>query len=143
MQQIGCYLLQGMYTSLLGVTPWFRSLKFHRVICRAFEPKSGRYLEVHTNQPGVQFYTGNFLKDIDGKGNVTYNEQSAFCFETQAFPNSVNLVSYYIQFNRKTYVEKPEVLELFFVIRIHSQIQCSNQDVNTFIEPGSHLAYSA
>jgi len=58
---------------------------------RVLEPVSGRILEVWTTEPGVQFYTGNFLdgKTI-GKGGVTYPKRSAFCLETQHFPDSPN-----------------------------------------------------
>jgi aldose 1-epimerase len=53
-------------------------------------PGTGRVLEVHTDQPGLQFYSGNFLKDQPGKGGKTYAHRSAFCLEAQHFPNSVN-----------------------------------------------------
>lgn len=58
---------------------------------RVLEPVSGRILEVWTTEPGVQFYTGNFLdgKTI-GKGGLTYPKRSAFCLETQHFPDSPN-----------------------------------------------------
>jgi aldose 1-epimerase len=58
---------------------------------RVLEPVSGRILEVWTTEPGVQFYTGNFLdgKTI-GKGGVAYPRRSAFCLETQHFPDSPN-----------------------------------------------------
>jgi aldose 1-epimerase len=58
---------------------------------RVLEPASGRVLEVWTTEPGVQFYTGNFLdgKTI-GKGGVTYPRRSAFCLETQHYPDSPN-----------------------------------------------------
>ena len=56
-----------------------------------YDPLSGRYMEVFTNEPGIQFYTGNFLKgkEIGKKGNP-YNYRSAFCLETQHFPDSPN-----------------------------------------------------
>jgi len=54
------------------------------------EKKSGRVLELSTNAPGVQFYTGNFLKDVKGKGGFVYQPHAALCLETQAFPDSVN-----------------------------------------------------
>ncbi|MGH9397614.1 MAG: aldose epimerase family protein [Terriglobia bacterium] len=58
---------------------------------RAFDPDSGRVLEVLTTQPGVQFYTGNFLDGtISGKGGKAYTRRSAFCLETQHFPDSPN-----------------------------------------------------
>jgi aldose 1-epimerase len=56
-----------------------------------FEPKSGRVLEVWTTQPGVQFYTGNFLDGtLRGKGGRVYRRRSALCLETQHFPDSPN-----------------------------------------------------
>ncbi|XP_062185817.1 uncharacterized protein LOC133889315 [Phragmites australis] len=51
---------------------------------------SGRALELWANQPGVQFYTGNFLKDVKGKGGKVYGQYGALCLETQAFPDAVN-----------------------------------------------------
>jgi len=58
---------------------------------RAADPQSGRVLEVYTTQPGIQFYSGNFLsgKDI-GKEGKSYTHRSAFCLETQHFPDSPN-----------------------------------------------------
>lgn len=57
---------------------------------RAADPKSGRVMEVLTTEPGVQFYTGNFLDGSNkGKGAV-YNKHAAFCLETQHFPDSPN-----------------------------------------------------
>ena len=57
---------------------------------RVVEPKSGRVMEVWTTEPGVQFYTGNFLDgSLKGKG-VSYTKRSAFCLETQHFPDSPN-----------------------------------------------------
>ena len=58
---------------------------------RVEEPTSGRVLEVLTDQPGVQFYTGNFLDgSIKGKGGMTYGHRSGLCLETQHFPDSPN-----------------------------------------------------
>lgn len=55
------------------------------------EPESGRVLKIYTDQPGVQFYTGNFLDGtIQGKGGKKYPQHSAFCLETQHFPDSPN-----------------------------------------------------
>ncbi len=56
-----------------------------------FEPKSGRVMEVSTTEPGVQFYTGNFLDGtIHGKGGKVYAHRGALCLETQHFPDSPN-----------------------------------------------------
>ncbi len=58
---------------------------------RVRDPKSGRVLEVFTTEPGIQFYTGNFLDGSNkGKGGVAYKQHGAFCLEAQHFPDSVN-----------------------------------------------------
>lgn len=58
---------------------------------RVFEPGSGRVLEVWTSQPGLQFYTGNFLDGtIIGKGGKRYQHRGAIVLETQHFPDSPN-----------------------------------------------------
>lgn len=51
---------------------------------------SGRAMELLTNQPGLQFYTSNMLKDVKGKGGFVYKPHAALCLETQGFPDSVN-----------------------------------------------------
>ena len=60
-----------------------------------YEPKSGRVMELHTNQPGMQFFSGNFgeLK-TKGKEDVTYQNHQGLCLETQHFPNSVNQLNF-------------------------------------------------
>ncbi len=58
---------------------------------RVAEPTSGRVMEVWTTEPGIQFYTGNFLDGkTAGKGGATYPKRNAFCLETQHFPDSPN-----------------------------------------------------
>jgi aldose 1-epimerase len=58
---------------------------------RVMESNTGRVLEVWTTEPGVQFYTGNFLDGTArGKGGLAYARRSAFCLETQHFPDSPN-----------------------------------------------------
>jgi aldose 1-epimerase len=58
---------------------------------RVTEPTSGRSMEVMTTEPGVQFYTGNFLDgSLTGKGGAVYDRRCAFCLETQHFPDSPN-----------------------------------------------------
>ena len=62
---------------------------------RVHEPTSGRTMEVWTTEPGVQFYSGNFLDGTNkGKGGVTYNKRAAFCLEMQHFPDSPNQESF-------------------------------------------------
>lgn len=59
------------------------------------EPISGRTMTVHTTQPGVQIYSGNFLDGrLPGKGRVAYPRHAGFCFETQHFPDSPNHASF-------------------------------------------------
>lgn len=62
---------------------------------RVYEPTTGRTLEVSTTQPGVQFYTGNFLDGtITGKQGHVYKRRYGFCLETQHFPDSPNQPSF-------------------------------------------------
>ncbi|KAL4641322.1 aldose 1-epimerase [Arapaima gigas] len=62
-----------------------------RQCARVHHPASGRVLEVSTTQPGVQFYTANFLDGtISGKGGATYPKRCSFCLETQNWPDAVN-----------------------------------------------------
>ena len=63
-----------------------------RTVARLEDPKSGRVMVVSANQPGVQFYTGNFLNgSIRGKGGATYLQHAGLCLETQKFPNAINI----------------------------------------------------
>ncbi|KNA19816.1 hypothetical protein SOVF_057980 [Spinacia oleracea] len=54
------------------------------------EKKSGRVMELWADKPGVQFYTGNKLSNVTGKGGYVYGPHAALCLETQGFPDSVN-----------------------------------------------------
>ncbi|MDR2897855.1 MAG: galactose mutarotase [Spirochaetaceae bacterium] len=60
------------------------------VCANVHEPVSGRRMIAATNQPGVQFYTGNYLSGIVGKLGVPYEKQGGFCLETQQFPDAPN-----------------------------------------------------
>ena len=56
-----------------------------------YEPVCGRLMKVYTDQPGIQFYSGNFLDGtITGKGGKVYDQYTGFCLETQHFPDSPN-----------------------------------------------------
>jgi aldose 1-epimerase len=62
-----------------------------RPAATVYEPKSGRVMEVLTTEPGVQFYSGNFLDGtITGHGGAKYTKRYGFCLETQHFPDAVN-----------------------------------------------------
>ncbi|AMP97570.1 Aldose 1-epimerase [Pedobacter cryoconitis] len=67
-----------------------------RKAATVMSPKTGIAMEVLTTEPGIQFYSGNFLtgKDQDGKGKVSYAHRSAFCLETQHFPDAPNQPSF-------------------------------------------------
>ena len=75
-------LLVSLCASLLGVS----------LAAAAIDEESGRKMEVYTDLPGVQFYTGNFLDgQVPGKGGVKYARRQGYCFETQYYPNAVNM----------------------------------------------------
>lgn len=61
-----------------------------RSVASLYEPITGRFMEVLTNQPGLQFYSGNFLNGIKGKNGIIYRSRTGLCLETQHFPDSPN-----------------------------------------------------
>ena len=62
---------------------------------RCESPKTGIVMEVHTTEPGMQLYTGNWMTDkLTGKNGQKYPERSAVCFETQHYPDSINKPDY-------------------------------------------------
>ncbi|KAI4336021.1 hypothetical protein L6164_014599 [Bauhinia variegata] len=65
-------------------------VKNKRKVATLEDPKSGRKMELWSNQPGVQFYSGTMLKDSKGKGGAIYKQYAGLALETQGFPDSVN-----------------------------------------------------
>ncbi|CAE7238962.1 GALM [Symbiodinium natans] len=62
-----------------------------RPAARAWEPSSGRWISMKTNQPGVQFYTGNYLNGFAGRaGKGAYHKHHGFCLEAQQYPDAAN-----------------------------------------------------
>ncbi len=62
-----------------------------RLAARVTEPTTGRVMDILTGQPGIQFYSGNFLDgSVTGKGGVVYEKHDGFCLETQHYPDSPN-----------------------------------------------------
>jgi len=56
-----------------------------------YDPSSGRAMDLLTDQPGIQFYSGNFLDGtVKGKGGVKYQFRTGLCLETQHYPDSPN-----------------------------------------------------
>lgn len=63
----------------------------HAVAATLYDPTSGIQMTIYTDQPGVQFYAGNFLDgSFMGKGGIAYPKRSGLCFETQHYPDSPN-----------------------------------------------------
>mgnify|MGYP002621538214 CR=1 FL=1 len=56
--------------------------------------ESGITMEIYTDMPGLQFYSGNYMKPEKGKGGATYDRREGLCFETQFFPNAVNIPAF-------------------------------------------------
>jgi aldose 1-epimerase len=80
------------------------------------EPRSGRIMEVHTTQPGVQLYTGNWLDGSDkGKKGKAYDIRSALCLETQNFPDSPNKPGFPSTLLRPGEIYKHTCLYKFYV----------------------------
>jgi len=57
---------------------------------RVYEPGSGRIMEVYTTEPGMQFYTANGMRNVQGKAGKVYQNHYGYCLETQHFPDSPN-----------------------------------------------------
>jgi hypothetical protein len=68
------------------------------VLLRVYDPQSGRRMEVYTDQPGLQLYTGNFLDGLIGKNRHAYSIHSGFCMETQNYPNAINVRKLIVMF---------------------------------------------
>lgn len=65
------------------------------LVAKLMEDTTGRIMEVYTDLPGMQMYTGNFLKgDMAGKSGVKYAQRMGVCFETQYYPNAINVPSF-------------------------------------------------
>lgn len=67
-----------------------------QTVATVYSPKTGIVMDVLTEEPGLQFYSGNFMKDdgVKGKAGTTHGYRSAFCLETQHFPDSPNQSSF-------------------------------------------------
>ena len=59
-------------------------------VASLYDPKSGRLMEISTTEPGLQFYSGNFLDGTNKGKGTTYNFRNGLCLETQHFPDSPN-----------------------------------------------------
>lgn len=77
----------GGYDHCYVVAPSDQDLKLAAIL---YDPRSGRSMEVLTTQPGIQFYTGNFLDNVKGANGKIFKKHGALCLETQSLPDSVN-----------------------------------------------------
>lgn len=82
-------------------------------VARVSHPTTGRYIEVFSNQPGVQFYTANSLPSpnsigIKGKNGTAYFKHGAFCLETQNYPDAVNHVRSSILYSIYSILNTPQ-----------------------------------
>ncbi|MBQ7165035.1 MAG: galactose mutarotase [Clostridia bacterium] len=77
--------------------------------------KSGIVMETFTNQNGLQFYGGNFLDGVKGKGGKPYNKRCAFCLEAQSFPNALNVPAFGIPVIRAGETYRNEIVYRFSV----------------------------
>ncbi|MDH6535784.1 aldose 1-epimerase [Parabacteroides sp. PM5-20] len=67
----------------------------HTLAAKAYSPATGIALEVYTNEPGIQLYSGNFMTGSDkGKHGIVYAHRGAFCLETQHYPDSPNQTNF-------------------------------------------------
>ncbi|WP_369434663.1 hypothetical protein [Psychromonas sp. MME1] len=60
----------------------------------AYSAKSGLFLRVYADQSGLQFYSGNFLKNVTGRNGQTYQQYAGLCLETQHYPDQINMDTY-------------------------------------------------
>jgi len=82
---------------------------------RVYEPSSGRVMEVFTTEPGIQFYSGNFLDgSITGKGGKVYKHRYGLCLETQHFPDSPNKPNFPSVILRPGRIYKHETIYKFY-----------------------------
>jgi aldose 1-epimerase len=79
-----CFVLDG------GAGTGEKAVPVLRPCAEARDPESGRRLVLAASQPGVQFYSGNFLNGVPGKTGSVYRKNAGFCLETQHFPDSPN-----------------------------------------------------
>jgi aldose 1-epimerase len=85
----GRVIAEGGYDHNFVLDDW--NIGVMRSVARLSDPNSGRVMEVLTTQPGIQFYSGNFLDgSLIGKGGVRYQKYEALCLETQHYPDSPN-----------------------------------------------------
>ncbi|AIY40506.1 Aldose 1-epimerase [Collimonas arenae] len=84
-----CYCLRPQHPGL-PVPGQIRNAQPLREVATVYDPGSGRLLSVSTTENGLQFYSGNFLAGVQGRGAGAYAKHDGFCLEAQAYPNQIN-----------------------------------------------------
>ncbi|KAK9909437.1 hypothetical protein WJX75_002259 [Coccomyxa subellipsoidea] len=84
------YVLFGMARQAKFIVKNGAASNTPKLAAKLTDPKSGRSVKVLTTAPGMQFYSGNFIEGVHGKGGAVYNKHAGVCLETQGFPNAVN-----------------------------------------------------
>jgi len=79
-----CYVLREATATAADVRPV-------REVARVYDPGSGRELSILTDQWGLQFYTGNYLEGLTGRGGITYPRYAGLCLEAGGFPDEINM----------------------------------------------------
>ncbi|OWY33000.1 aldose epimerase family protein [Herbaspirillum aquaticum] len=82
-----CYCLRSEHEPAPGESRVTQAL---REVASVYEPGSGRELRVSTTETGLQFYSGNFLSGVQGRGEQPYAIHDGFCLEAQSYPDQVN-----------------------------------------------------
>ncbi len=86
-------------------------------VTECYSKESGICMQTYTDLPGVQFYIGNFIDPQDGKNGARYGKRSGFCFETQMFPDAINIPSFESPILRKGEIFESRTVYEFDVIR--------------------------
>lgn len=84
---------------------------------RVLEPNSGRCMTVFTDQPGIQFYTGNFLNNVAGARGNRYDRHHALCLETQNFPDAVNQAGFPNPYLKPGSIYTTTTMHRFFLMK--------------------------
>jgi aldose 1-epimerase len=98
-----------------------------RQVAYVRDPESGRAMEVWADQPGVQLYTSNWMKDEKGKTGAVYQQYAALCLETQGFPDAVNHSNFPSVIIRHGGIYKHDMLLKFSHWLIYFQTCCNNK----------------
>ncbi len=121
----------------------FKFYKTLPLVANLWHPESGRFMQIFSNQPGFQLYTGNVLPtddSLEGKNGTSYKMHDGLCIETQNFPNAINQV--FSNNNFESLKSTVSILEgsIFNICSPISQIPFSDQERFIIVPPFLNLA---